>query len=98
VIETVIRHMEAGMERWGVPVPRADEEEMTELALSFDDAEFQHDPDAANAANAADAADAADAANAADGADGADAADGAGGSNGAGASNGPAESEAHLHA
>ena len=44
VIETVIRHMEAGMERWGVPVPRSDDEETTELALSFDDAEFQHGP------------------------------------------------------
>ena len=44
VIETVIRHMEAGMERWGVPVPRSDDEEKTELALSFDDAEFQQDP------------------------------------------------------
>jgi hypothetical protein len=44
VIETVIRHMEAGMERWGVPVPHGDDEERTELALSFDDAEFQHDP------------------------------------------------------
>ena len=32
------------MERWGVPVPRSDDEEKTELALSFDDAEFQHDP------------------------------------------------------
>ena len=45
VIETVIRHMEAGMERWGVPVPHSDDEEKTELALSFDDAEFQHGPD-----------------------------------------------------
>ena len=44
VIETVIRHMEAGMERWGVPVPHSDDEERTELASSFDDAEFQHDP------------------------------------------------------
>ena len=32
------------MERWGVPVPHGDDEEKTELALSFDDAEFQHDP------------------------------------------------------
>jgi hypothetical protein len=32
------------MERWGVPVPHSDDEEETELALSFDDAEFQHDP------------------------------------------------------
>jgi len=44
VIETVIRHMEAGMDRWGVPVPRSDDEETTELALSFDDAEFQQGP------------------------------------------------------
>ena len=44
VIETVIRHMEEGMERWGVPVPHGDDEEKTELALSFDDAEFQQDP------------------------------------------------------
>jgi polyphosphate kinase 2 (PPK2 family) len=43
VIETVIRHMEAGMERWGVPVPPSHDEK-TELALSFDDAEFQQDP------------------------------------------------------
>ncbi len=42
VIETVIRHMEAGMERWGVPVPRSDDEEQTELALSFDDADSLH--------------------------------------------------------
>jgi AMP-polyphosphate phosphotransferase len=47
VIETVIRHMEAGMARWGVPVPSSDDEEATELALSFDDAEFQTDPDGA---------------------------------------------------
>jgi AMP-polyphosphate phosphotransferase len=44
VIETVIRHMEEGMTRWGVPVPARDDEEKTELALSFDDAEFQQDP------------------------------------------------------
>ncbi len=43
VIETVIRHMEAGMVRWGVPVPPSHDEK-TELALSFDDAEFQQDP------------------------------------------------------
>ena len=48
VIETVIRHMEAGMARWGVPVPRSDDEEATELALSFDDAEFQLDPGGAS--------------------------------------------------
>jgi hypothetical protein len=46
VIETVIGRMEAGMERWGVPVPSNDEEEeKTELALMFDDAEFQHGPE-----------------------------------------------------
>jgi hypothetical protein len=39
--------MEEGMERWGVPVPHGDKEEETELALSFDDAEFQHDPSGA---------------------------------------------------
>jgi AMP-polyphosphate phosphotransferase len=44
VIETVIRHMEEGMVRWGVPVPASDDEETTELALSFDDAEFQQEP------------------------------------------------------
>jgi polyphosphate kinase 2 (PPK2 family) len=44
-IETVIRRMEAGMERWGVPVPGHDaSEEKTELALVADDAEFQSDP------------------------------------------------------
>ena len=46
VIETVIRRMEAGMERWGVPVPSNDEaEEKTELALVLDDPEFQHGPE-----------------------------------------------------
>ena len=46
VIETVIRHMEEGMARWGVPVPAKDAtEEDKELALVFDDAEFQHGPD-----------------------------------------------------
>ena len=46
VIETVIRRMEAGMALWGVPVPSYDEdEEKTELALMFDDAEFQHGPE-----------------------------------------------------
>jgi AMP-polyphosphate phosphotransferase len=44
VIETVIRHMEEGMVRWGVPVPDRDDEEKTELALSFDDADFQQGP------------------------------------------------------
>jgi polyphosphate kinase 2 (PPK2 family) len=44
VIETVIRRMEEGMERWGVPVPpHGAEEERTELALVFDDAEFVGD-------------------------------------------------------
>ena len=59
VIETVIRHMEAGMERWGVPVPHGDDEEKTELALSFDDAEFQQDPASvgSNGAGAVDGAD-----------------------------------------
>ena len=34
------------MARWGVPVPPHDDaEEKTELALMFDDAEFQHDPE-----------------------------------------------------
>jgi len=38
--------MEAGMERWGVPVPSNDEaEEKTELALVLDDPEFQHGPE-----------------------------------------------------
>jgi polyphosphate kinase 2 (PPK2 family) len=55
VIETVIRHMEEGMARWGIPVPARDDEEKTELALSFDDAEFQNGPDGANGANASNA-------------------------------------------
>jgi AMP-polyphosphate phosphotransferase len=46
VIETVIRRMEQGMRRWGVPVPPRDAaEEETELALAYDDAEFQSDHD-----------------------------------------------------
>ncbi len=47
VIETVIRRMEAGMARWGIEVPSSDdeEEERTQAALAFDDAEFQADPD-----------------------------------------------------
>jgi polyphosphate kinase 2 (PPK2 family) len=46
VIETVIRRMEDGMARWGVPVPSHDAaEEETELALMLDDPEFQLDPD-----------------------------------------------------
>ncbi len=49
VIETVIRRMEEGMARWGIPVPLHDDaEEKTELALVFDDAEFQSDADAAS--------------------------------------------------
>ena len=40
-IETVIRRMEVGMERWGIPVPSHDPaEEKKELALVADDAEF----------------------------------------------------------
>ena len=51
VIETVIRRMEQGMERWGIPVPPHDAaEEKTELALVFDDAEFQPDLDAPDGA------------------------------------------------
>jgi hypothetical protein len=47
VIETVIRRLEAGMERWGITVPSGEDEDQrkTELALAFDDAEFQPDPD-----------------------------------------------------
>jgi len=46
VIETVIRRMEEGMARWGVLVPPHDAaEEETELALVFDDPEFQHGPE-----------------------------------------------------
>jgi AMP-polyphosphate phosphotransferase len=46
VIETVIRRMEEGMARWGIAVPSDDEEEQrTELALAFDDAEYQPDPE-----------------------------------------------------
>jgi polyphosphate kinase 2 (PPK2 family) len=45
-IETVILRMEAGMERWGVPVPPHDAiEEKMELALVADDAEFHPDPE-----------------------------------------------------
>jgi polyphosphate kinase 2 (PPK2 family) len=71
VIETVIRHMEAGMLRWGVPVPALDDEE-TELALSFDDAEFQHGPVANGAAQSAGSA-------ASDGSGGSSGSDGASG-------------------
>ncbi len=56
VIETVIRRMELGMEHWGVPVPPRQGEEETELALVFDDADFQPDADAPNGAAAAAAA------------------------------------------
>ena len=52
VIETVIRRMELGMERWGVPVPPRQGEEETELALVIDDADFQPDADAPNGAPA----------------------------------------------
>ena len=46
VIETVIRRMEQGMRRWGIPVPPHDAaEEETELALVYDDAEFQPESD-----------------------------------------------------
>jgi polyphosphate kinase 2 (PPK2 family) len=48
VIETVIRRMEQGMQRWGVLVPSHEAEvEETELALVIDDAEYQPDPGAA---------------------------------------------------
>ena len=45
VIETVIRRMEEGMARWGIEVPSPDDEEeqRTQAALAFDDAEFQSD-------------------------------------------------------
>jgi len=45
VIETVIRRMEEGMARWGIEVPSNDDEEeqRTQAALAFDDAEFQPD-------------------------------------------------------
>jgi polyphosphate kinase 2 (PPK2 family) len=67
VIETVIRRMEEGMARWGIEVPSSDdeEEERTQAALAFDDAEFQADPDV-ESPNGADSAAAADAADAAD--------------------------------
>jgi hypothetical protein len=47
--------MEAGMERWGIPVPHSDDEEQTELALSFDDADFHGPGGASNGAAGADA-------------------------------------------
>jgi polyphosphate kinase 2 (PPK2 family) len=55
VIETVIRRMEEGMARWGIEVPSADdeEEERTQAALAFDDAEFQPDPEVEGSAAAA---------------------------------------------
>jgi hypothetical protein len=39
--------MEEGMARWGLDVPSADDEEeqRTQAALAFDDAEFQPDPE-----------------------------------------------------
>jgi polyphosphate kinase 2 (PPK2 family) len=41
VIETVIRRLESGMARWNVDVPAHDsEQQKTELALAFDDADF----------------------------------------------------------
>jgi polyphosphate kinase 2 (PPK2 family) len=48
VIETVIRRMEEGMARWGLKVPSSDDEEeqRTQAALAFDDAEFQSDGEA----------------------------------------------------
>jgi hypothetical protein len=68
------------MERWGVPVPRSDDEEKTELALSFDDAEFQQDPASVGSNGSSSAASAADSADRADKADSAsDAGDGASG-------------------
>jgi len=50
VIETVIRRMEEGMARWGIEVPSSDDEEeqRTQAALAFDDAEFGADPDVAS--------------------------------------------------
>jgi hypothetical protein len=100
VIETVIRHMEAGMERWGVPVPNTDEEERTELALSFDDAEFQHDPGAADGATGSNGAAGPAGADSADDADGAAATSAAATSAAASsaAADGAALSQAHLPA
>jgi len=58
VIETVIRRMEEGMARWGVPVPPRDAaEEKTELALVLDDPEFQLGPDSADAPDGPDGPD-----------------------------------------
>jgi polyphosphate kinase 2 (PPK2 family) len=100
VIETVIRHMEDGMERWGVPVPNRDDEEATELALSFDDAEFQHGPSnvgsAAGGSSAARSHDVGSNAAATNGV----ASNGAPskGANDAGASDGAAGAEEHLSA
>ena len=55
VIETVIRRMEEGMARWGIEVPSSDDEEeqRTQAALAFDDAEFQPDPEVEPTARAA---------------------------------------------
>jgi len=51
VIETVIRRMEEGMARWGIEVPSNDDEEeqRTQAALAFDDAEFQPDGESSEA-------------------------------------------------
>jgi len=68
VIETVIRHMEDGMERWGIPVPRSDDEETTELELAFDDADFHGPGGGSNGSNGSGAS----GASGADGADGTD--------------------------
>jgi hypothetical protein len=53
VIETVIRRMEEGMARWGIQVPSSDDEEeqRTQMALAFDDAEFQTDAEAASSSD-----------------------------------------------
>jgi hypothetical protein len=57
VIETVIRRMEAGMERWGIKLPSGDDEEQhqTELALAADDADSPADPSTPEDTTAADA-------------------------------------------
>jgi len=81
----VIRHMEAGMERWGVPVPHGVDEEKTELALSFDDAEFQHDPTS-------------DGATGPTGPTGANGASGANGADGTGKPSGASGTAEHLSA
>ena len=65
VIETGIRHMEEGMERWGIPVPHGEDEETTELELAFDDADFNGPGGGSNGSNGSGAS-------GADGADGTD--------------------------